>query len=335
MLTGQGPYATTYVQLTYPMEMHQLSQSLAHRALLLVPDKKKPAPYSTIKQGATEPYGQFIDRLSAALTDAPDVSPEVQEHLFRSLAFENANSRTRTVLATLPQGSPVEEMLVRATQAEQNNQTAAFTVAMHDAMQQQGHLIAAALSGLSQVGKLQTQRVKALHEDTNRCLDPEDPKKGFLVKNKPATWRSLSVDLATTMEVTLQDKEITLIPTNVCGPMYSTNSLIGGWFLGKSSTNKQGVIVLPGVIDADFTRQVQIMAYALQPPVTIPKGSKIAQIVAFENLLAHCQCPREPTELQREDKGFGSTGHDVFFTLDLKNRPIKKVYYNMALTAFT
>ncbi|TRZ08789.1 hypothetical protein HGM15179_018316 [Zosterops borbonicus] len=147
MLTGQGPYATTNVQLIYPIEMHQLSQWLAHRVLLLVPDKKKPAPYSTIKQGVTEPYGQFIDRLSAALKDAPDVSPEVQEHLFRSLAFENANSRTRTILAMLPQGSPVDEMLVRATRAEQNNQTVVFTAAMHDAMQQQGHIIADALSG--------------------------------------------------------------------------------------------------------------------------------------------------------------------------------------------
>ncbi|TRZ05410.1 hypothetical protein HGM15179_021698 [Zosterops borbonicus] len=66
------------------------------------------------------------------------------------------------------------------------------------------------------------------------------------------------------------------------------------------------------------------MAYALQPPVTIPKGSKIAQIIAFENLLGHRQCPRKPTELQREDS-FGSTGHDVFFTLDFKKRPMKKV----------
>ncbi|NXI27749.1 POK9 protein, partial [Sterrhoptilus dennistouni] len=136
---------------------------------------------------------------------------------------------------------------------------------------------------------------------------------------------SLVMDVATTMEVTLQDKEITLIPTNVCGPMYSTNSLVGGLLFGRSSTSKQGVIVLPEVIDAEFTGQVQIMAYALQPLVTIPKGSKIAQIVAFENLLAHRKCPREPTELQREERGFGSTGHDVFFTLDLKNRPIKKV----------
>ncbi|XP_072783282.1 uncharacterized protein [Taeniopygia guttata] len=146
MLTGQGPYATNQVQLTFPIEIHQLSQQLAHQALLLVPDKKKSASYATIKQGATEPFGQFIDRLSAALKDAPDVPPDVQEHLFRSLAFENANPPTRTILATLPQGCPVDEMLVRATRAEQSNQAAAFAATIQDAIEQQGHIIAAALS---------------------------------------------------------------------------------------------------------------------------------------------------------------------------------------------
>ncbi|TRZ07400.1 hypothetical protein HGM15179_019707 [Zosterops borbonicus] len=125
------------------------------------------------------------------------------------------------------------------------------------------------------------QRVAAPREDTNRCPDPEDPSNGFLNKNKPATWGSLGVDVETTEEVTLQDKEVTMIPTNVCGPMYRLMSLIGGLLLGRSSTSKRGVIVIPGLIDADFTGQVQILAYALQPPVTIPKGSRIAQIVAL------------------------------------------------------
>ncbi|TRZ06277.1 hypothetical protein HGM15179_020830 [Zosterops borbonicus] len=107
--------------------------------------------------------------------------------------------------------------------------------------------------------------------------------------------------------------------------MYSVMSLIGGLLLGRSSTSKRGVIVIPGLIDADFTGQVQILAYALQPPVTIPKGSRIAQIVALESFLSHRQRPREPHEKQRMDGGFGSTGHDVFFTLDLKNHPFRTV----------
>ncbi|NXY12118.1 POK9 protein, partial [Pteruthius melanotis] len=136
---------------------------------------------------------------------------------------------------------------------------------------------------------------------------------------------SLGVDVATTVEVTLKDKEVTLIPVNVFGPMYSSDSLVGGLLLGRSSTSKQDVIMIPGVIDADYTGQVKAMVYALQPPVTIPKGSRIAQILAFENVLPHRRKPREPDEILRENKSFGSTGHDVFFTIDMKNRPHKKV----------
>ncbi|NXO32682.1 POK9 protein, partial [Cisticola juncidis] len=132
---------------------------------------------------------------------------------------------------------------------------------------------------------------------------------------------SLGVDITTAEEVTLQDKEVTLIPTDVYGPMYSTIFLVGGLLLGRSSTGKQGIIVIPGVMDADYTGQVKIMAYALQPPVTIPKGSKIAQIIPFENILPHRQFPRQPTEPERGTGNFGSTGHNVFLTVSLEERP--------------
>ncbi|TRZ07924.1 hypothetical protein HGM15179_019183 [Zosterops borbonicus] len=108
--------------------------------------------------------------------------------------------------------------------------------------------------------------------------------------------------------------------------MYSIQSLVGGLLLGRSSTSKRGVIVLPGLIDADFTGQVHILAYALQPPVAIPKGSKIAQIMALENPLPHRCRPREPNERLRLNEGFGSTGHDVFFTVELKGRPVKTMF---------
>ncbi|RLV76356.1 hypothetical protein DV515_00017060 [Chloebia gouldiae] len=106
--------------------------------------------------------------------------------------------------------------------------------------------------------------------------------------------------------------------------MYSTTSLVGGLLLGRSSTSKQGVVVIPSIIDVDFTGRVKIMRHAFQPPVTIPKGRKIAQIVAIENFLPHCQRPKEPTDSKRQDNGFGSTGQDVFFTINLKDRPYKK-----------
>ncbi|TRZ08931.1 hypothetical protein HGM15179_018172 [Zosterops borbonicus] len=108
--------------------------------------------------------------------------------------------------------------------------------------------------------------------------------------------------------------------------MYSVVSLIEGLLPDRSSTSKQGVIVIPGTIDADFTGQVQILVYALQPPVTIPKGSKIAQIIAFENVLPHCQRPKEPHENYRMNRNLNFADHEVFLTLDLKNRLFRTVH---------
>ncbi|TRZ07395.1 hypothetical protein HGM15179_019714 [Zosterops borbonicus] len=104
-------------------------------------------PYDwKILQKAKETVTNYGLRLAAALKDAPDLTEEVQDKLFRILAFDNTNSHTRTILATLPQGNPVDEMLVRATRAEQNSQNAAFMATMHDAIKQQGHILVAALT---------------------------------------------------------------------------------------------------------------------------------------------------------------------------------------------
>ncbi|NWY42493.1 POK9 protein, partial [Sylvia atricapilla] len=136
---------------------------------------------------------------------------------------------------------------------------------------------------------------------------------------------SLGVDIYTTEEVTLKGNEVTAIPTTAYGPMCSTDSLIGAILLGRSSTSKQGVIVLPGLIDADYTGQIHILAFTLRPPMTIPKGSRIAQIVAFENLLPQYQHSRESGDIERGNKGFGLTGRDVFLVLDLEKRPFEPV----------
>ena len=146
MLTGSGAYGATVTQLTMAVVIHQLSQTLAHKALLSVPEKKKSPPYAAVRQGLSEPYGQFIDHLSAALKDATELSEELQETMFQTLAFENANRQTKTILATLPQGAGVDKMLVHATCAEQSSQTAAFTATLQNVLQQQEQVIAAALT---------------------------------------------------------------------------------------------------------------------------------------------------------------------------------------------
>uniref|UniRef100_A0A8C3UA08 dUTPase-like domain-containing protein n=1 Tax=Catharus ustulatus TaxID=91951 RepID=A0A8C3UA08_CATUS len=71
-------------------------------------------------------------------------------------------------------------------------------------------------------------------------------------------------------------------------------------------TFMQGLFVLPGVIDSDYTGELMIMAFTLFPPFTITKGQHIAQIIPLPQLTKGiaplCQQPRQ-------DKGFGSTGN--------------------------
>ncbi|XP_041874200.1 uncharacterized protein LOC121659598 [Corvus kubaryi] len=161
--------------------------------------------------------------------------------------------------------------------------------------------------------------------ELSTCQDtsehPKEPEvecnpSGFLQQNQPATRGSLGGDVVTSIEVTLTNHQVTLIPTTAKGPLSSDGPHLGGLLAGRSSTSWQGVVVLPGVIDADYTGKIKI-AYVLQPPVTILQGSRIAQIVPFP-LMTNRGTSNSSV---RGDHAFGSSVFDVFWTLNLAQRP--------------
>ncbi|KFQ30985.1 hypothetical protein N331_06201, partial [Merops nubicus] len=131
--------------------------------------------------------------------------------------------------------------------------------------------------------------------------------------------------LETAIEVTLTDCKVMLIPTTAKGPLYHENSRIGGLLLGRSSSGIQGLIIVPGVTDVDYTGIIQIMAYTLCPLMTIPQGSKIAQIIALEQQIVSKKEHWEGEEKPRGADGFGSTGHAVLFTQTLIDRPRQRI----------
>ena len=67
-----------------------------------------------------------------------------------------------------------------------------------------------------------------------------------------------------------------------------------------------GIIVHVGVIDADFTGQICAMVSTPYPPVTIPKGTRIAQFVPFSSSISKAE------QRLRCDGGFSSTGPPQF-----------------------
>lgn len=126
------------------------------------------------------------------------------------------------------------------------------------------------------------------------------------------------MDVATIKEVTLTDSQVQCIPTDMEGPLgYGLSALL----LGRSSITRRGLFVLPGVIDADYTGPIKIMVWTPTPPVHIPAGTRIGQVMPFKAAV-----PTAGNQV-RGDKGFGSTGNaDIYLALEIsKTKPLQRV----------
>ncbi|KFV02799.1 hypothetical protein N339_00027, partial [Pterocles gutturalis] len=116
---------------------------------------------------------------------------------------------------------------------------------------------------------------------------------------------SAGVDVTTVRDATLWDTHIHRIPLNVKGPIGNGCSAL---LLGRSSTTMAGLLILPGVIDADCEGQIQAMAWRTpSPPLSIPKGTRIAQLISFKAIV-----PKAMDNI-RGSSGFGSAGAPAIF----------------------
>ncbi|NXC23803.1 POK9 protein, partial [Campylorhamphus procurvoides] len=129
---------------------------------------------------------------------------------------------------------------------------------------------------------------------------------------------SLGLDLATAIDITLIDTKPTKIPTGTMGPVMHQGKPCGALLLGRSSAGLKGLFVLPGVIDADFTGEILIVAMTFFPPLIIPAGSRIAQLVPTLQLT---EAASADTQYHRGPSGFGSTGGMALLCLPMGERP--------------
>ncbi|KAK4805325.1 hypothetical protein QYF61_018188 [Mycteria americana] len=112
------------------------------------------------------------------------------------------------------------------------------------------------------------------------------------------TRGSVGLDVATVTDFTLWGPHVQKIPLNVKGPLGQGYSAL---LLGRSSTTLMGLFVLPGVIDADFTGQIQAMVWTPSPPMFIPRKTRIAQLILFKAVVPQAE------------NCFGSTGPPAIF----------------------
>ncbi|NXB46919.1 POK9 protein, partial [Leucopsar rothschildi] len=132
---------------------------------------------------------------------------------------------------------------------------------------------------------------------------------------------SLGLDLAVTVDVTLIDNRPQKVPTGVKGPLIIGGQAHGA-LLGWSSSSMKGLFVLPGHIDVDYNGEICIMAQTHFPPMYIPKGRRIAQLVPMQQLTV-AMTPANKEE--QGVKGFGSMGGLALLTPSMENHPVVNV----------
>ncbi|RMC09689.1 hypothetical protein DUI87_13475 [Hirundo rustica rustica] len=164
-----------------------------------------------------------------------------------------------------------------------------------------------------QFGKRDAEREGETRADTN--VSASAPTNGDLLSRLAASTRgSAGVDVCTAESVVIDSDKIHKVPLDAFGPLGDGMS---AFLMGRSSATIQGIIVHLGLIDADFSGQIHAMVSTPTPPLTIPKGTQIAQLVPFKSSVSRTE------DQSRGDGGFGSTGPpQVHWTAVLtKDRP--------------
>lgn len=112
--------------------------------------------------------------------------------------------------------------------------------------------------------------------------------------------------MAVATEVVLNTpKEIKVVSTGIWGAL--PKGLVG-LILGCSSTSKQGILVLPGIIDSDYQGDLKIMIIILFGYHVLQPGQQVAQLLLFPYWV-----PNSNQVIQGEGN-FGSTNEIVFWT---------------------
>ena len=88
---------------------------------------------------------------------------------------------------------------------------------------------------------------------------------------------SAGLDLSsTTATILTPDMPVTLTPMGVAGPLPEG---IVGLVLGRSSLSFQGILVVRGAVDSDYTVEIKVLVLLPTKTVQINEGQRIAQFL--------------------------------------------------------
>ncbi len=118
-------------------------------------------------------------------------------------------------------------------------------------------------------------------------------------------------DLYSPVDVLLPPKKniIIWIDIAICIPCVQYLMGFYGQIIGRSSLSKNGILVMPGVIDPDYRGNIGIHLYNLTEEFyLIQKGDRIAQLIIHCVLNSICIETTNLPQTIRGNGGFGSTG---------------------------
>ncbi|XP_049649811.1 uncharacterized protein LOC126035338 [Accipiter gentilis] len=110
-LLGEGQYSNPQLQATWPPLALEQARNIGLMAIKRTMDMAAPKQkYITIRQGPTEPFLQFVEKISAALEK--QVEDEVlRQMLCKQLAKDNANEDRQKIIQALPGDPSVPDMV--------------------------------------------------------------------------------------------------------------------------------------------------------------------------------------------------------------------------------
>ncbi|RMC20834.1 hypothetical protein DUI87_01687 [Hirundo rustica rustica] len=314
MLMGTGNYTRAEGQAGYePLVQEQCQQTgmaaLVQTLQLAIPQQ----PIATIVQGIDEPFLCFAGRLTAAVEKQVS-DPTARKLMTQSVAQGNCNAACKRIIEALPGEPSMLDMVGACAKISPSSQQ---VVAVPTAVQPAVAMIVQptvttavqpavpaavqpAVAAAVQPAWVVPQGVQQQQWGARARKKQSAPTNGDLLSRLAAsTHGSAGVDVCTAESVVIDSDKIHKVPLDAFGPLGDGMS---AFLMGRSSATIQGIIVHLGLIDADFSGQIHAMVSTPTPPLTIPKGTQIAQLVPFKSSVSRTK------DRSREDGGFGSTG---------------------------
>ncbi|RMC12020.1 hypothetical protein DUI87_11153 [Hirundo rustica rustica] len=294
MLMGTGNYTRAEGQAGYEPLVQEQCQQTGMAALVQTLQLATPQqPFATIVQGVDEPFLCFAGRLTAAVEKQVS-DPAARKLMIQSVAQSNCNAVCKRIIEALPGEPSMSDMVGACAKISPSSQQ---MVAVHTAVQPAVATIVQPTVATA-FGKRDAEREGETRADTN--VSASAPTNGDLLSRLAASTRgSAGVDVCTAESVVIDSDKIHKVPLDAFGPLGDGMS---AFLMGRSSATIQGIIVHLGLIDADFSGQIHAMVSTPTPPLTIPKGTRIAQLVPFKSSVSRTE------DRSRGDGGFGSTG---------------------------